>query len=92
MIQNVKLKKGQVITKPNIKDILDKARQTYDYAKFTLYDGRYINLHFNRDFSIDIMTNDRDLILWREIESLKLVYTQARLEDFLFRWLNKMNR
>jgi len=88
MVKVVSLKKGQSISKNEIKTSLDYARQTFQYARFNFYNGLYIYIAYNKDQSIEVSSNSRNITLWQQIQSLKRVYTQARIIDFLYRWLN----
>ena len=49
-------------------------------------------ISYNRDLSLSISTNSRDLALYHEIQDLVKIYTQMRLVDFVFRYINKLNR
>lgn len=92
MIQNVKLKKGQILTKQEITRICNSARSTWQYAKFELSNGVYIQINYNKDLSISISTNSRDLIFYQEVQNLVRIYTQMRVIDMLFRWLPKLRK
>lgn len=92
MIKKVKLLRGQILTKDNILDILKTARSGYDFAKFTFYNNTYISIEFHRDYTVDVMTNSRDLMLWTEIEALRrIMYRPDTTAEFLFRWIRKLN-
>ena len=93
MIQNIKLNKGQIIKTSDIQYSLIKAKSTYDYAKFTLYNGRYITVTFLRDNSFEIATDVREQYqLFYDIKVLKTVKSCWGIIDFLFKWLNRLNK
>lgn len=92
MIQIVKLSKGQILTKSEITNILNSARSTFQYAKISLSNGLYITVNYNKDNTIEISTNTRDLELWNQIQIVKRSYTQARIIEYVFRWINKLNK
>ena len=92
MIQKISLSKGQILTRNEIAQILNGARSTFTYAKVTLWDKNYLTITFNRDNTIEIATSSRELSLWNQIKSLRTNYTQTRLVDFMFRWINTQNR
>lgn len=91
MIQNVMLKRNQTLSRNDILRILNTAKSTYQYAKF-IFNGYYIQITYNRDLSISISTNSRDLALYQEMQDLIKIYTQMRLVDFVFRYINKLNK
>lgn len=91
-MHNHKLNKGQVITKSNLTRILNDARTSYNYAKFTLGNGTYFTITFNRDNTVEIATNNRDLALWTQIQSLKQSYSTLRAVDYIFNWINTYNK
>ena len=91
MIQNITLNRNQVLSKSEILKILNTAKSTYQYAKFT-FKGYYLQINYNRDLSVSISTNSRDLALYQEMQDLTKIYTQMRLVDFVFRYINKLNR
>ena len=92
MIQLVKLSRGQILTKSEITKILNNARSTYQYAKISLSNKLYLTVTYNRDNTIEISTNSRDLDLWNQIQIVKRTYTQARVIEYMFRWINKLNK
>lgn len=92
MIQIVSLSKGQVLPKHEIQRIVNSARGTFNYAKFNLSNGIYITITYNRDLSISVSTNTRDQQFYYEMLSLQRIYTQMRVVEFLFRWINKLNK
>ena len=92
MIQKITLNRGQVLTRNEIAKMLNVARSTFTYAKVTLFDKNYLTITFHRDNTIEIATSSRELSLWNQIKSLRVNYTQTRLVDFMFRWINTQNR
>lgn len=92
MIQVVSLSRGQVITKNEIQNKVNSARSTFNYAKFQFGNNLYITVTYNRDLTISISTNSRDLLLYNEMMAIQRVYTQMRVVEFLFRWINKLNK
>ena len=92
MIQQKELAKGQVLTISQIRDILTKAKMTYDYARFTTYKKEYITVTFTRDNKYEIATNSRDYNIWYEIKILKTVLNFGSLAQFIFKWINKLNK
>lgn len=92
MIQIVKLSKGQILTKSELTNILNSARSTFQYAKISLSNGMYLTINYNKDNTIEIATNTRDLELWNQIQIVKRSYTQARVIEYAFRWINKLNK
>lgn len=86
------IKRGQIVTRRQIEDILRDARNMYHYAKFNFYNGIYISVTFYKDNSIDIMSNSRNLVLWQNINQLRISHSQQRVVDFIFRWINNFNR
>jgi len=92
MIKILTLAKGQVITRNNLISILNSARSSYSYAKFNMNNNIYITITFHRDNTIDIATNTRDYRVWNEIQSIRRSYSQARLADYIFGWINILNK
>lgn len=92
MIEQLTTTKGQIVTVENIFTMLNSARSTNDYAKFIVSNGTYITIDFHRDHTISISTNSRDIGLWTRIESLRNNYSQTRLSDMVFYWINFWNR
>lgn len=93
MIQNINLNKGQVITKPNLQKILNDAKFSYDYAKFNMYNGRYLTITFTKDNKYEIATNVREQYqLFYDIKIIKSVNSFYGLVDFVFKWLNILNK
>ena len=92
MIQNVKLKKNQILTKAEITRLCNSALSTWQYVKFTLYNGIYVQINYNKDLTISIATNSRDLAFYQEIQNLTRIYTQMRVIDLIFRWQSKLNK
>lgn len=92
MIQNIMLKRNQTLSRDNILRILNTAKSTYQYAKFNFGNNYYIQITYNRDLTISMSTNSRDLALYQEMQDLTKIYTQMRLVDFVFRYINKLNK
>lgn len=92
MIQKVTLSRGQVLTKDNILKILNNARSSFEYARFKFGNGIYITVSYYRDSSIEVFTNSRDIGLWAQIQSIRGSYSQTRVADFVFRWINSLNK
>lgn len=93
MIKEQKLLRGSIMTKENISNMMKSARIGYDYAKITFYNNIYLMIFFTRDYKVYIKTNSRDLMLWKEIDVMeRMLYRPSVLEDFLFRWISKLNR
>lgn len=80
------------MTKDNIQRTLNNARSTFQYARFDMGTGDYITINYSKDQKIEIMTNSRNIALWNQIEIMRRSYTQMRLVDFVFRWINTLNR
>jgi hypothetical protein len=91
VIQNVRIKKGSVISKNNISSILSSARSTFQYAKFTISNSIYITVNFNKDFTVTIATNSRNLQFYREMQITARTYSQIRIAELLYRWMPKLN-
>lgn len=93
MIKKIQLKPNQVLTYNDIYRILNDARLTYQYAKFTTANGKWwIAVSFGRDLNVLITTNSRDLGLYYESQAAMKVKTLQVLSQFLFRWLPKLNK
>lgn len=92
-IITLKLNRCQTMTKDDISKELKSARVGYDYLKITFYNNVYIQVFFTRDYKTYIKTSSRDLMLWKEIDVIeRQPYRLSVLEDFLFRWILKLNR
>jgi len=93
MIQTVTVKKGKPISKQEIQYALTRARSTYDYAKFILPNGKYITVNFMKDNSYEIATNVREQYqLFYDIKITKTIKSFFSLIDFLYKWLNRLNK
>lgn len=92
MIQRITLSKGQILTKDEITKVLNSARSTFQYARFSLSNNLYLNINYNRDNTVEISTNARDISIWNQIRSLNQSYTQARIIEFTFRWINVLTK
>lgn len=92
MIQKLKLHRGQILTKDNISKLLSSARGTFGYAKFTMYNGIYISVYFSKDLSTELVTNSRDISLWNRMEILRRNSTLSMITDFLFYWIQALNK
>jgi len=92
LIQKIKLNRGQILTRDNVRNILNRARMTFDYARFDLFNKFYITINFNRDRTITIATNTRDYGIWRQIDFLRTSYTVERLTEFVFSALNVLSK
>lgn len=92
MIQKVRLHRGQILTKENISKLLFSARGTFGYAKFTMYNGIYISVYFSRDMTTEFVTNSRDIALWTRMEVLRRSSTIAMISDFIFYWIQRLNK
>lgn len=92
MIQKITLKKGNILTKDKIAAMLNSARSTWQYAKFTFYNGKYMTVYYANDRSIDIATNIRDFVLWNKIQVLRTNYSQRTVTDFIFDSINRLNK
>lgn len=90
MIHRISLGKGEVIVKPELLKMLNNAKSSYDYVKITLYNGVYFTLEFNRDNTVEIMTNTRDIAIWNQMRILQMNYSQQRAVDQVFEWINNM--
>lgn len=92
MIQDIKLNKGQTLTVNQIRDILNKARMTWEYARFTTYKNEYITITFTRDNKYEIATNNREYNIWYDIRILKTILNFEGCVQFVFKWINRMNK
>lgn len=92
MIQKIKLKQGQILTKDNIRTYLNRARNGYDYCRFDMKYGIYITIAFFRDGTHDIMTNSRSLSLWTDIQNIRNQRGVLMIADAVFRWIQVYNR
>lgn len=92
MIQKVKLHRGQILTKTNIEQYLIKARSGCDYCRFELEHDIYITIAFFKDFSYDIMTNHRSIMLWTDIQAARKTRSLSFLVSYIFRWIRQYNR
>lgn len=92
MIQKISLTKGQVLTKNEITKVLNSARSTFQYARFTISNNLYLNIQYNRDNTVEISTNARDITIWNQIRNLNQSYSQARIIEFVFRWINILTK
>ena len=93
MIQKIKLNKGQTITRSNIQSILTNAKMSYDYAEFKMDNDRYLTVTFTKDGKYEVATNVREQWqLFYEIKILKQVNSFYALVDFMFKWLNNLNK
>lgn len=89
--KTLKLSKGQILTRNNIYNLLNDARGVFGYIKFILYDGTYYNVTFNRDLTIEISTNSINPSIVRQMQNLKISWTQARIAEFIFQKINFYN-
>lgn len=92
MINIVSLSKGQILTKNEIERLVNSSRSTFQYCKFNLHNKIYIVIDYHKDMTITVATNSRDISLYKEIQSLSNIYTQQRVVNFLFKWINKLNK
>lgn len=93
MIKKVKLNSGQSVARSYIQNILADAKMTYDYAEFTMSNGRYITVTFTKDGKYEVATNVREQWqLFYEIKILKTINSFYALVDFMFKWLNILNK
>lgn len=92
MIQKVKLRQGQIITKDNIIEYLNRARTGYDYFRLDMKQGVYITIAFFKDNTFEVMTNSRNLSLWRDIEYVKRTKGTTVLSNLVFKWVQEYNR
>jgi len=92
MIERISLNKGQILTITNIKKMLDSARSSFQYAKFIMHNGIYIIVYYNKDQTFEISTNSRNIQIYQQIVSLKRSYSQNRLCDFIFNWIQILNK
>lgn len=92
MIKIVNISKGQILTRNNIMSCLNVAKSTFQYVRFNFPNKSYITVNFNKDLSISVAHNIRDLVFYRELQQITMVYTMSRLCDFLFKWLPKLSK
>lgn len=90
MIHKVKLGKGEVLTKADLTKMINNARSSYDYFKVTLHNGIYFTIEFNRDNTVEIMTNTRDIAIWNQLRILQANFSQLRAVDQVFDWINTL--
>lgn len=91
MIHRISLSNKQIVTKDNINKAITDARISYDYIKYTFHNNMYIAVSFNRDNTILVSTNSRDILLCTEIQRVTNSYTQALLVSYLFKWIQRYN-
>ena len=91
MIQKVKLHRGQILTKDNIQQYLTRARNGCDYCRFDMKQGTYILIAFFKDNTYDIMTNNRSLQLWVDIQNVRNLRGLTHLVPYVFRWIQVYN-
>ena len=92
MIQKVKILRGQTLTREKIARILISARSTYDYARFDLWNGKYIVINFTRDNKYEIATNSRDYNIVYDIKVVKATRQFSSLTGFVYKWLPKLSK
>lgn len=92
MIHKVTLGRGQVIPKPELSQMLNNAKSSYDYFKVKLHNGIYFTIEYNRDNTVEIMTNTRDIAVWNQLRILQSNYAQLRVVDQVFDWINTLNK
>lgn len=93
MIRVIKLNNKQKVNYSYIRSILIDAKMTYDYAKFIMSDGRYIQVNFTRDNKYEISTDCREQYqLFYDIKILKSINNFNELISFVVKWLNKLNK
>lgn len=75
-----------------IRDVLNSAWNTKEYVRFNLASGAWIQINYNRDNSVVISTNSRDLIFYNESQFVMRMPTPTRVEDFVYRWIYKLRK
>ena len=95
MIKVFNLRRGNVLKRDDLYAACVSARQTYDYVKVVFYNRQYITVLFNRDNTLEIATTVTLLTLWYEINGIRRsgrFTSTMRVCDFLFNWINKLNK
>lgn len=95
MIKVFNLRKGNVLRRDDLFNACVSARQTYDYVKVIFPDKNYITILFNRDNTLEIATTITLLQLWYEINGIRKsgrFNSTMRVADFLFNWINRLNK
>lgn len=85
------VKKKELLSRGQISEEMSKARSAFSYVKFMLHNDIYITVIYNRDFTIELATNTRNLHFWKELEMLGNKKIHAMVIDFVYKWLNKLN-
>lgn len=94
MIKIFDLNTGNVVTKKEIEKAVSSAFSSFNYVRFNLHGTKsyYVMVNFNRDLTVSISTSSRNLLMRNEMMVVHRTYTKARLIDFLFKWVNKLNK
>ena len=64
MIQRLKLNKGQTLNQSQLFKYCSSARNTHDYIRIQLYNGKYIQINFHRDQTLSVTHNMTDLSMY----------------------------
>lgn len=92
MYQNVKLKRGVNPTRNEIIKTLTSAKMTYEYARYTMDNGKYLTINFMRDNTYEIATNHMDYGIVYDIKVVKSIKNFYGVVDFVARWLPRLNK
>jgi len=88
----IRVSKIDLISRGQVAEELFRARSLFSYVKFILHNEIYITVFYNRDFTVEIATNSRNLSLWHEMNMLGDKKIQARVIDFVYKWLLYLNK
>lgn len=92
MKQIVEVPTGHVLAFNQVRQVLDSARNTYDYARFNLGSGAWIQVTYNRDRSVTITTNSRDYEFYDISQAIMKMPTQIRIIEFICKWAPKLRK
>lgn len=95
MIQRVRLNRTQVLTSRELFKMCASARNTHDYVRITLWNGKYVQVSFHRDNTLSVSTNRMDLSTLYAVNNMmqrNKIYSTENVVEFLFKFIKKNTR
>lgn len=91
--QNIQVTKAKRLTRQQIVDYMWLARRSREYVKFMLDNNYYIMVIFNRDNSVQLLSNIKtEPTFMKELYWLdKYGYDQGKWSYFIWYWLDRFS-
>ena len=94
MVKKLFLQRKQIIPVSELYNICASARNTFDFVKVTMWDGKFLIMTFHRDQTISISHNFTDLRVYFACNNFikrNTINSTMNAAEFLFKMIQRYN-